>query len=64
MSVNLFCSCALVEGDKAMQQIIASRVIVVAASVVREVVTQRGPGEFVCKEIDFVQEENLYEWKR
>jgi hypothetical protein len=59
MCVYLFCCRALVEGDEAVEEVVAGGVVVVTAGVVGEVVTEWGAGEFVGKEIDFVEEEDL-----
>lgn len=61
MSVNLFRGRALIKGYKTMQQVIASRVIIVTASVIGEIVTQWGSREFVGKQVDFIQEQDLPE---
>lgn len=38
--VDLLRSCTLIQGDEAIQEVVAGSVIIVPASVVREVVTQ------------------------
>jgi len=58
MSINLFCCGTLIEGDEAMQKVVACGVIVASALVIREVVTEWGPWQFFSKEIDLVEEQN------
>jgi hypothetical protein len=44
---------------KSMQQVITRRIIVITTRIIREVITQRRPGQLLSKEINLVQEEDL-----
>ena len=62
MRVDLFCRCALVERDKAVEQVVACGVVVVATVVIREVVTERRARELLCEQVDLVEEKDLDEY--
>lgn len=49
MGIDLLCSSVLIKGDKPMQEILASQIIVVATVVIREIVTERRVREFLCE---------------
>lgn len=49
---------ALVKTDKPFEEVFARRLVVVAASVVREVLLQRRPAQLFFEQIDLVQEKN------
>jgi hypothetical protein len=49
----------LVERDETMQQVVTGIIVVVAASIIGEIVAQWGPREFLSEQINLVQEEDL-----
>lgn len=57
MCVDLF-RLMLVQADKSVQDVIASRRIVIATLVVREIVLHRANGELLLESIDLVQEQD------
>lgn len=59
MSIYLFGGGALVQGYETMQQVVTGSIIVVATSIIGEIVAQWRPRELLGKQIDLVQEENL-----
>ena len=62
MRVDLLRRCALVERHEAVKEIVACCVVVVAAGVVGEVVTQWRPGQLLSEQINLVEEQDL--WRR
>jgi hypothetical protein len=59
MCIDLFGSRTLVQADKPVEEVITGCVVVVASSVVREVVFEWRSWKLLRKEIDFVQEQDL-----
>ena len=61
MGVDLLRRSALVEGDKPLQKVVACSVVVITTGVVREVIAQRRPREFLHEQVDLIQEQDLGE---
>ena len=59
MRVDLLAGSTLVQADETMQEVVASRVVVVTTSVIREVVAQRRVRELLGEHVDLVQEQDL-----
>lgn len=59
MRIYLFRRRGLVEGDEAVEEIVACRVVVVPASIIWEVVAERRTRELLRKQVDLVQEQDL-----
>lgn len=57
MRVDLLCL-GLVERDESIQNVVASRVVVCASLVVREVILHRRDGQLLLKSVYLVQEED------
>lgn len=57
MGINLFCL-VLVQADESVQDVVASRRVIISALVVREVVLHRRYGELLLESIYLVQEQN------
>jgi hypothetical protein len=56
--VNLLRGRALVQGDEAVEQVVARRIVVFTTGVIREVVTERALGQLLGEQIDLVQEQD------
>lgn len=61
VGVDLLCRSALVEGNEPLQKVVASSVVVITTSVVREVISQRRAGKLLHEQVNFVQEQDLEE---
>lgn len=58
VGVDLLRGCALVQGNKAVQQVIASSVIVVTSRIVGEVVTHWRMRQLLCEQVDLIQKQD------
>ena len=59
MGIDLFRRGALVEGNESLQEVVTRGVVVIATSVVGEIISQWRPGEFLHEQVDLVQEQDL-----
>jgi len=61
VGIDLFRRGALVEGNKPLQKVVASGIVVITTVVIREVISQRRPREFLHEQVNLVQEQDLME---
>lgn len=59
VSVDLLALCVLVEGDEAVEEVVAGSIVVVTTGVIREVVHHWRMWQLLGEQIDLVQEQYL-----
>lgn len=58
MGINLLRGSRLVEGNEAVEQVVACCIVIVTTIVVREIVTEGRVYQFLLEQVDLVQEED------
>ena len=59
MGVNLFCRRVLIQRDESMKEVFAGKVVIIATSIVWEVIAKRGKRKLLCEQVYLVQEQDL-----